>query len=293
MTAIETLELDANGLRFSARAMGTGPLVLCLHGFPDSAYTWDALLPELAAAGYRAVAPFLRGYAPTQVPTDGDYGAATLGLDVLALADALGEKQFFIVGHDWGAITAYATAAYAPQRVRGIATCAVPPLRRFLLNMRPAQLQRSWYIGFFQLPWLPEARVRRNDCAFIDRIWRAWAPDWRYSPQDIAPVKAIFSQPQHCKAALAYYRALPALLAGPRRNAERRRILGKMDVPALVIYGERDGCIGPRAFAGTQNCFTQPCELYSMAAGHFMHRELPQIFNNKVMEFFAAQSAST
>lgn len=293
MAAIETLQLSANGLCFSARAMGTGPLVLCLHGFPDSAHTWDALLPELAAAGYRAVAPSLRGYAPTQVPDDNDYSVSTLALDVLAVADALGEKQFYIVGHDWGAVIAYSAASYAPQRVRGIVTAAVPPMRRFLLGMSPAQLKRSWYIGFFQLPWLPEARMRRNNCAFIDSIWQAWSPDWDYRSEDIAPVKAGLSQRKNARAAVGYYRALPGVLTGPRRNTERRRLFGKMDVPALVIYGNRDGCMGPRVFVGTQERFTQPCELYSMTAGHFMHREQPRVFNNKVIGFLAAQSAPT
>lgn len=290
MAAIKNICIEASGLRFAARTLGSGPLVLCLHGFPDSAHTWDALLPKLAAAGYRAVAPFMRGYAPTQVPADNDYSVATLGLDVLALADALGEKKFYIVGHDWGAITAYSSAAYAPHRVRGIVTAAVPPLRRFLLGITPAQLKRSWYIGFFQLPWLPESRMRRNDCALVDRLWRSWSPDWDYAPEDIAPVKGILGRPANCRAALNYYRALRGVFMGPRRNAERRRILGKLDVPALVIYGKRDGCIGSDVFAGTQGCFTQACELVSMPSGHFMHREQPAAFNAKVMEFLATQA---
>lgn len=289
---IETLELAANGLTFAARAAGSGPLVLCLHGFPDSPHTWDSLLPRLAGAGYRAVAPFLRGYAPTDVPADGDYSIATLGLDAIGLADALGEKDFYIVGHDWGAIMAYSAASYAPTRIRGIVTAAVPPMRRFLGNMNPAQFMRSWYIAYFQLPLLPQQQVRRNNCKFVDRIWQAWSPQWAYGKADIAPVKNIFSRPQNCQAALGYYRALPRTLFGPRNGPERRQIFSALNVPARVICGEQDGCIGAQQFAGTQNCFTQPCELVTMQAGHFMHREQPGVFNDKVLEFLANRAAA-
>jgi len=289
MHKIETLKLKANGLDFTARACGNGnsPLVLCLHGFPDSAYTWDVLLPELAAAGYRAIAPFARGYAPTQVPSDGDYSAPTLGLDVIGLADALGTGKFHIIGHDWGAVMAYAAAAYAPERVISMVTAAVPPLRRFLLNMRPKQMGRSWYIGFFQMPWVPEQHVKKDNCAFIDQLWRAWSPDWEYSEQDIAPVKAILSQRENCKAALGYYRALPWPLVNPRAGRERSRLLGTMHTPTRVISGEQDGAMGPEQFIGTESCFDVPSELLTWNAGHFMHREYPEKFRDAALEFLA------
>ncbi len=290
MSPLQTLQLNANGLRFTAHAAGKGPLVLCLHGFPDSAHTWDALLPELAGAGYRAVAPFTRGYAPTQIPADGDYSVATLALDVLALADALGERQFYIVGHDWGAVMAYAAAAFAPDRILGICTAALPPFRQFLLNTRAAQARRSWYIGFFQLPFLPELALRKNDCALIDKLWRDWSPGWDYSAADIAPVKEILGQHASCKAALGYYRALPPALVGPRAQGDRVRMFARLDVPARVIRGTQDGCIGTDSFAGTQARFTSPCELHTMTAGHFMHREQPREFAGNVLEFLADSS---
>ncbi|MDN5938283.1 MAG: alpha/beta fold hydrolase [Salinisphaera sp.] len=285
---ITTLQLAANGLRFSARAAGQGPLVLCLHGFPDSAHGFDALLLTLAGAGYRAVAPFMRGYAPTTAPRKSDYGVPTLGRDVLALADALGAQRFHVIGHDWGAIAAYAAAAYAPRRIPGMVTAAVPPLRRFLANMRARQLRRSWYIGFFQLPWLSEHRLGGDDCALVERLWRAWSPHWEFTAADLDPVKNILSDPRSKRAALGYYRALPGLLCGPRCRRERARMLtSRLQVPTLMIAGESDGCIGPEMWRGTEICFTAPCNVTTMAAGHFMHRELPEPFAQAVLGHFA------
>src|SRR5580658_10060075 len=106
--------VEANGVRFAYFEEGKGPLVLLLHGFPDTPHTWDAVRPAVAAAGYRAVTPFLRGYAPTSVPADGAYDAETLGRDVVALIDALGERRAVVVGHDWGAAAAYSAATLAP-----------------------------------------------------------------------------------------------------------------------------------------------------------------------------------
>lgn len=287
MSEIETLRLHANGLRFTARACGAGPLVLCLHGFPDSAHTFDELLPRLAAAGYRAVAPFMRGYAPTQIPVQADYGPPTLGRDVLGLADALGVSRFRVIGHDWGAVAGYSAAAYAPGRMVRLVTVAMPPLVRFLANMNPRQLRRSWYMGLFQLPWVAEARLARDNCALVERLWREWSPDWHFEPDDIAPVKAILSHRGSRRAALGYYRALPPALARLRRNRERRLLLGPLAVDALVIAGGEDGCIGPEMFAGTERCFTGGCRVEYLQAGHFVHREVPAQFTRLALEHLA------
>src|SRR5262249_9610765 len=118
--------LDANGLRFAYLEEGTGPLVVLVHGFPDTAHTWDAVRPALASAGYRAVSPYTRGYHRTEIPKDGRYDVETLGRDVLSWIGALGETSAVVVGHDWGATAAYAAAALAPDRVRFLATVALP-----------------------------------------------------------------------------------------------------------------------------------------------------------------------
>ena len=123
-----TRQLTANGVDFTLLEIGTGPLALCLHGFPDSAHSWRYLLPELAAAGYRAVAPFMRGYAPTSVAPDGMYQTGALSADANALHEALGaDENAVIIGHDWGAPSVYGAAASEPRRWKRVVGMAVPP----------------------------------------------------------------------------------------------------------------------------------------------------------------------
>ncbi|MGV3757986.1 MAG: alpha/beta fold hydrolase, partial [Actinomycetota bacterium] len=146
--------------------LGEGPLALCLHGFPDSAWTWRHLLPALAEAGYRAVAPFLRGYAPSAVPADGRYQTAALGLDACALHEALGGgDDAVIIGHDWGAMATYVAASHEPDRWRRVVAMAVPPAAAVAGGfMTYAQLKRSWYMFFFQHP-LADVVVGMDDLA--------------------------------------------------------------------------------------------------------------------------------
>jgi len=150
-----------------------GLLALCLHGFPDHAPTWTALLGDLAAAGFHAVAPWMRGYAPTAVPADGLYQPAALSLDTLALADALapGDHPAVLVGHDWGAMAAYGAVVHRPERFSRLAAMSVPHRAALTARMitSPAQLKRSWYMFFFQVP-LAEHAVAFNDFALIEHL---------------------------------------------------------------------------------------------------------------------------
>ena len=127
--SVRLATVRANGLQFGVLEAGSGPLALCLHGFPDTADTWRHLLPALAGAGFRAVAPFMRGYAPTEVPADGAYHVGALVADAVALHEALGgDGDAVLIGHDWGAEAAYGAAAFAPGRWRRLVTVSrVPP----------------------------------------------------------------------------------------------------------------------------------------------------------------------
>ena len=176
----EPQRVQANGIDIAYLEAGPadGPLALCLHGFPDHAPTWHHLMPELAAAGYHAVAPWLRGYSPTGLAPDGNYQVAAVALDALALADELGaDRDAVLIGHDWGAIAAYTAVGHRPERFSKLVTMAVPHqaalMARFLST--PAQLKRSWYIFFFQTP-LAELIVPGDDFAVIDMLWRDWSP---------------------------------------------------------------------------------------------------------------------
>jgi pimeloyl-ACP methyl ester carboxylesterase len=150
MTEVKTVA--AGGLRFGYVDAGSGPLALCLHGFPDSAYTWRHLLPALADAGYHAVAPFMRGYAPTDIPEDGAYQTGALAADAVALHEAFGgDGDAVLVGHDWGATAVYAALAHAPGRWRRAVTLAVPPVIAMISGfLGYAQLNLTAAIGYYR-----------------------------------------------------------------------------------------------------------------------------------------------
>ncbi len=174
--------VTANGLEFGLLEDGPadGPLALCLHGFPDTAHAWRFLLPALADAGFHAVAPFMRGYAPTGVPADGDYSLGVLVADAAALHEALGgDERAVIVGHDWGAATAFLAGAFTPDRWRRVVGMAVPPLPAGLrLFTSYDQLKRFFYFFFFRTP-LAEAVVAADDMDFLARLWAEWSPGLR------------------------------------------------------------------------------------------------------------------
>jgi pimeloyl-ACP methyl ester carboxylesterase len=259
--------VDANGLRFAYLTQGSGPLVLLLHGFPDTAYSWDRVMPEVARAGFRAVAPFMRGYHPTAIPVDAAYDSDTLGRDVLALIEALGEEQAIVVGHDWGALAAYSAASLGPAHVRSLITVGLPHPRSVVPTPRVLWSVRH----FFVLRRKHAAdRVRANNHAYVDRLVRRWSPAWQHIPADeTARVKQAFAQPGCAEAACAYYGAL-----SPRLPASLRR---RIEVPAVAFAGLHDN-VSPRAYERARRCFAGPYDVVRVPGGHFMHRERPTEF---------------
>lgn len=277
--------IRANGLDFGYLEAGRRgqPLLLCMHGFPDSAYSFEPVLDQLAAAGFHVVAPFMRGYGPTAIPADGDYRVATLGRDLLALIDDLGAQQAVLVGHDWGAVAAYAAAALRPDRVRAVTAAAVPHLRRFVLRPTLAQLRRSSYMARFQWPGA-EAVLAHDDFAALRALAQRWSPSADLAPL-LAPVIAMFQDRARLSAALGYYRALPgALFSGETWSS----LMAPIRVPALVIAGADDGCIAPEMFTAQEHLFSERYSLVSLAnAGHFMAFEQPECFSAAVLDFLA------
>lgn len=276
--------IRANGLEFAYLEAGEGPLVLCLHGFPDTAWSFEPIVQSLAQAGFRAVAVFMRGYTPTALPADGDYRITTLGRDVIALIDHFGVDKAYVAGHDWGAAAAYTAAALRPDRIHRIATAAVPHLRRFLLRPALRQLRRSRYMGFFQLPMIPERRIRAQDFAWLRELIREWSPDWQFTEADFEPLRTMFGEPERLRAALGYYRAMPR---GLLQGESWQTLMKPIAVPTRVIVGVNDGCIGREMFLGQDHLFSAGYERVEMAGcGHFMHCEQPQAFADLLAEFF-------
>jgi pimeloyl-ACP methyl ester carboxylesterase len=275
---LEQTTVTANGLAFGALTCGTeGPLALCLHGFPDTAWTFRHLMPKLAAAGFRAVAPWLRGYAPTDVPADGDYTLAALATDANALHAACGgDGEAVLVGHDWGAMTAYVAAAREPQRWRRVVTMAVPPPKTAAGAFTDyAQLKRSFYIFLFQTGLAPI--VGMNDLAFLDGLWRDWSPSYD-ATEDLVHVKQALGQPDNLMAAIGYYRAMFATGGGAGDAVPPQ--------PTLYLHGTDDGAFGAAGVAGAEDELSAESRVDVLdGAGHFLHLDRPADVNQRIVDW--------
>lgn len=286
-------EVEANGISFALHETGPakGPLVLCLHGFPDTAWTWRHLLPELGAAGFHAVAPFMRGYAPTSLASDGRYPLGALVADVLALHDVLGgESDSALVGHDWGAVAAYGAAAFDPSRFRTVVGGGVPPSLSFLQSLFTyPQLKRSWYIFFFQTP-LAEGVVAADGLAFLEGLWADWSPGYDGS-FDLEKAKESLQAPEALAAALAYYRTMfdPSQDI-PGLEAQQAAALQPVPQPTLYYHGVDDGCLGSEAVTPAVLDYLGPGSRLLMVeqAGHFAHLERPEFVNPAILAWLAS-----
>lgn len=285
----ERATVRAGELDFTYLACGSGPLALCMHGFPDSPHTWRHLMPVLAERGYRAVAPFQRGYAPTSVAPSGVYQTAALARDANALHEALGgDEHAIIIGHDWGAPTVCGAALDEPQRWSRVVSMAVPPGPAlgvsFLGNL--AQIQRSWYMFFFQHA-LSNHVVAANDMAFIDMLWSQWSPGYD-ALHDLSHVKTALRATENLQAALGYYRAtLGDGKRDPELSALQQRMGGEYPTqPLLYLHGEKDGCVG-REVAEAARASSPSNVRYEFIAdaGHFLQLEQPRRVNDLIVRF--------
>ncbi|GJL75744.1 MAG TPA: alpha/beta hydrolase [Nitrosomonas nitrosa] len=283
-----TGSVRAGGIQFSYLEAGDGPLVLCLHGFPDCADTFCHLLPALADAGYRAIAPYMRGYAPTDVP-DGSYQTAILATDVVELIDKLGDSSAIVIGHDWGAAVAYGSAKLAPEKITKMITLAVPhPALLFSsLVTNPEQQRRSWYMFFFQMSFADDA-MALNDFKFIERIVQEWSPQWQCPSKTMNAIKNTFRQPGVTKAALDYYRCLfnPKLHDEALFDIQASLFNPPIEVPTIYFHGERDGCIGLELTESMDQFFVKGFEKIVISdAGHWVHLEQPEEVNRRIIKF--------
>ena len=290
ITQHSILANDLNISYFAAGLDNDGPLAICLHGFPDSAHTWRHLLPRLADAGYRAVAPFLRGYAPTEVPSDGRFQTAASAMDALALRDALGGgADSVIIGHDWGAIITHIAVNVRPEAFAKVVTLAVPPGNAvgvaFLSNL--AQIKRSWYMFFFQHPFA-DFVVGANDLAYIDMLWADWSPGFD-ATEELALLKPSLRDPANLQAALGFYRAtLGAGYNDPALQSAQDMSSTIPSQPLLYLHGRTDGCMGAEVaeFAAAELTSNARAEFVD-GVGHFMHLEKPNEVNDIILSFLA------
>lgn len=264
------------------------PLVLCVHGFPDSPVTFRHLAPDLVDAGFRVAMPWLRGYPPSEV-VKGPYQIAALARDAVALADELSPgRPVFLVGHDWGAHAVYGAATLAPQRCARMVALSVAPTRVFRpFLMRDWDQQRaSWYQFLFQLGPLSEAVVSEADFAFVDRLWESWSPGWKPDPVALEAAKRCLRAGS--PAPLVYYRdSWQVQRQDPALAEDQRRIVeGPIFVPTLLLHGLRDGCILPGAMQNVGSHFAGEHRIEGLpGVGHFLHLENPGLVNPRIVAF--------
>jgi pimeloyl-ACP methyl ester carboxylesterase len=282
--------ISANNIDFTYIEEGTGPLALCLHGFPDSAHTYRHLLPALAEAGYRAVAPFMRGYHPTGPAPDGAYQSGVLGIDANRLHEALGgDGDAVLIGHDWGALASYAASNTEAERWRRVVTMAVPPAGQLAeAFFTYEQLRLSWYMFFFQHP-LADMVVPLNGFDYVSKLWRDWSPGYD-GAEDFANFVSCVPSPEHVSAVIDYYRHTIGGVdnRGENDDAQAATFAGPPQ-PTLYLHGRDDGCMDARLAEGAENFLPGAGSMSEIIedVGHFLHLEQADAVNSKIIDFIA------
>lgn len=287
--------VTANGLDFAYLEAGSGPLALCLHGFPDSPYSYRHLMPALAGAGYRAVAPFMRGYAPTAIPADGSYAISDLCDDANGLHEALGgDGDAVIIAHDWGVGGGWCAPLRAPERWRKVVVANIPPLAVYgQLLFAPEQIYRVCHFWFFQMA-IADAIIPGGDFAFIDHIWSIWSPGYDAS-EDLSRAKDCLRDPANLAAALGYYRVNfdRDRFGSEEWMAEQGALWGAVPTqPTLYLHGSDDGMlpVDDAALAQVGAILAKGSEAVRVqGAGHFLLVEQPGQVNDRVLRFLEAE----
>ncbi len=285
---IRTDFVDANGLRFEVHACGEGDrLALCLHGFPEHAHSWRHQLPTLAGLGYRAWAPNLRGYGASSRPHGVQaYALEALMDDVAGLIDASGARETVLLAHDWGAVIAWFFAMREIRPLQRLVICNVPHPAAALQARSWEQLKKSWYIGFFQLPAIPERLLGRSGARGVgEMIRRTSASPERFSDRDVAVYSDNAAQPGALTAMLNYYRAL--LRGG---GYKRQRALGFpiIRTPTLMIWGEDDLALTKETTFGTERYVQDLTIRYLPRVSHWVQQDQPEVVNAMLSAFLTA-----
>jgi pimeloyl-ACP methyl ester carboxylesterase len=270
-------DIITNGIRMHYVTMGEGPLIVLLHGFPEFWYSWRYQIPFLAKLGYTVVAPDLRGYNDTDKPRKG-YDAPNLLRDIEGLIKGLGQAKAIIVGHDWGGALAWGFAIRYPHMTERLIVMNAPHPQAILREFRTLkQLRKSWYIFFFQLPWLPERLLLRNHASIIGRAVHSGAVQKdAFPPEVIAKYQKAMSKPGSMTAALNYYRQI--FLQRPETSSH-------ISAPTLLIWGEQDVALGIELTHGLEQWVDNIQVERIPESGHWVQQEQPDKVN-QLMEAF-------
>lgn len=278
------------------------PLVICLHGFPDNALSFRHQATALREAGYLVACPMLPGYEAGSIPAGIGRSREAYTLERIAqrvsalitqLRADLGhhDQPVHLIGHDWGALIAYALVCRNPDLFRSLTTLTIPyglSLSRALLKA-PGYVRHAWYIQYFQLPRLPERRLPKDNWRFLDDLWCEWSPGWTMPEEVAASIKATLARPGVLQAALGFYRAIPGLSKSAR--ASRRLMRQSIPTPALLIQGARDQCLPPAIWRlNRPDAFTGGYTHHTVATGHFPHQEDPETITRLIRDHLGRHS---
>jgi pimeloyl-ACP methyl ester carboxylesterase len=276
--------LATNGLRLHYVTQGQGPLMLFLHGFPEFWYSWRHQLDHFASH-YTCVALDLRGYNDSDKPEGvAAYRLEVLVEDVRGAIAALGHDRLILVGHDWGGAIAWAFAYTYPELLQSLIVMNIPHPARFAEELRtPQQMLRSWYVGAFQLPWLPELALQAGDYWAIEQMLRGMAIDKAaFTDDDLRAYKAAAAKPGALTAMVNYYRALA-------QGGLFHQPWGILDVPTLMIWGEEDAALGKELTLGTDAYLRNFQLRYIPQCSHWVQQEQPQQVNTLMQEFLSLE----
>lgn len=282
-TGIVTRRIDANGLSFEVDEVapaggGTGRLALCLHGFPESKFSWRFQLPLLAGLGYLAWAPNLRGYGGTSRPKGvAAYDIDKLVADVEGLIAASGATETLLIAHDWGAIIAWHCAMRRIRTLSRLVIMNVPHPARFTEDIanNPKQRRKSWYVAFFQLPWLPEWFLTRRRAEAVGQAFLGMAVDKSRFPEPVLEhYRANARQPGAVTAMVNYYRA--AWRGGSARMAPAQNTV---EVPTLIVWGKEDTALEASLVPGTERFVRDLTVRYLPGVSHWVQQEAPETVN--------------
>lgn len=287
---MEQTYIETNGIRLHVLQDGPadGHLVLLLHGFPEFSHSWTEQIRHLSASGYRVWAPDQRGYNLSDKPERVvAYALDESTADVVGLIDAAGEERAFVVAHDWGAAVAWNLASRHPDRISKMVVMNVPHPKVMARHMRSiTQLKKSWYMLFFQLPWLPERLLRARGWALASWVLTASSRKGTFSERDLAAYRQAWSQPNAMRSMINWYRAVarkPPDLTGDQR----------ITVPTLLIWGARDTALGREmAQPSVDLCDEGHLVLFERAT-HWVHHEETETVNHLITEFLTPDHSAS
>jgi pimeloyl-ACP methyl ester carboxylesterase len=283
---LEHVTLPTNGIRLHVTQSGSryGSLVILLHGFPEYWYGWRRQIQHLADAGFRVWAPDQRGYNLSDKPRGtAAYRFDELANDVIGLIDAAGVEKCCLAGHDWGAAVAWWVALRYPDRLNKLAILNVPhpAVMVHTLTNSMEQLRRSWYMFFFQIPFLPEAILRNDDCGLLVRTLMTGSSPGSFTKEDIDKYRQAWWRKGAITNMLNWYRA--ALQMPPDMSGDMH-----IKVPTLILWGAQDIALGRELAQPSLDLCDEGKLIFFESSSHWVQYDASESVNRHLVDFFTA-----